>query len=314
MRVYYSLDDIQQTPTRRRGVSVGIFDGVHLGHAKILATLKEAVRREGLDSQLVVTFEPHPLAVVRPERAPRLILTLAERIAALERLGLGELLVLDFTPELAATSHEDFARDVLVGGLGTRALVAGYDFHLGQGRRGSAEDMARLGEELGFRVEVVTPCYLDGMIVSSTRIRTDLAAGRMAEVARALGRPYSLSGEVVRGRGAGRGLSFPTANLAPPPEKALPPPGVYQVLCEFGDEKRHGLLNLGWAPTLKGEFGPEVHLLDFEGDLYGKQLELQILQWIRPEMKFSDPGALAEQIRADIERVREILAAGGGEE
>lgn len=311
MRVHRDLASLRAEGPRRRAVAIGVFDGVHRGHARILDALDAAVGREDLDEALVVTFDPHPLAVVRPERAPRLLCTLDERLAALAARGTGAALVLPFTADLAATDYARFAREILVGALGLRFLVAGYDFHLGRGRRGSAEDMAALGEDLGFRVEVVSPWYMDGRVLSSTRIRDDLAAGRLDAVRAAMGRPFRISGRVVGGRGRGRALGFPTANLAPPPpEKLLPPAGVYLVAARPEGEIRAGLMNLGWAPTLKDEWGPEVHLMDWEGDLYGQQLDVDVWQWIRGEERFSDPGALAARIHEDRERARRILASG----
>ncbi|MBN2172225.1 MAG: riboflavin biosynthesis protein RibF [Candidatus Krumholzibacteriota bacterium] len=311
MRVYQDLASLRAEGPRRRAAALGVFDGVHRGHARILDALGAAVAREGLDESLVITFDPHPLAVVRPERAPRLLCTLDERLAALAGCGIETALVLPFTADLAATDYARFAREILVEALGVRFLVAGYDFHLGRGRRGSAEDMAVLGESLGFRVEVVTPCYADGRVLSSTRIRDDLAAGRLDAVREALGRPFRISGRVVRGRGRGRTLGFPTANLAPPPpEKLLPPAGVYLVSARPEGEIRAGLMNLGWAPTLKGEWGPEVHLLDWAGDLYGRTMDIDVWQWLRSEERFSDSEALAARIREDLARARRILASG----
>ncbi|MCP4546110.1 MAG: riboflavin biosynthesis protein RibF [bacterium] len=311
MKIHHSLDEATRSGKCRRGIALGIFDGVHRGHRKIINSLLKAQRKESLDSSLILTFDPHPLALVRPEAAPSLILTIDERLAELERRGVSETLVLPFTPELARTSYESFTREILIDTLGLGHLAAGYDFHLGSGRRGSAEGMAALGEELGFRVNVVSPCYLNGHIVSSTRIRQDLAAGDLPQVAAALNRPWRISGEVIAGRGLGRKLTFPTANIAPPPaEKQLPPPGVYLVQAYCGKKTHHGLLNLGWAPTLKNEFSAEVHLLDFAGDLYGDLLEVDVLQWLRPEETFPDAAALSSRIREDIARAREILAAG----
>lgn len=305
MRVYRDPGELAAAGDRRRSVTVGVFDGVHRGHARITRATREAAARHELDSSLALTFWPHPLALVAPERAPSLILDLDERIAALADTGLDELLVLPFDDALAATPFPDFTRDLLVATLGMRQLVAGYDFHLGRGRAGNAEAMAVLGEALGFRVEVVTPCYLDGRIISSTRIRDDLAAGRLDDVARALGRPYTLGAVVESGEGRGAGLGFPTANLRPPgDEKLLPPPGVYLVSAEVEGERSFGLLNLGWAPTLKGRFTPEIHLLDRSVDLRGQHLQCDVLQWIRAEKTFSGPEALQAAIAEDVAEAR----------
>ncbi len=293
---------------KERAVTLGVFDGVHRGHARILSAARAAGSKLGLAGTLALTFWPHPLALIRPDQAPRLILSLEERLAALAAAGLDEVLVLDFDAALAATPYDIFTREILIGDLGMRALTAGYDFHLGKGREGSAEAMAALGEKLDFRVEVVTPCYRNGKIISSTWIREDLAAGRMEAVTEALGRPYSMSGRVEKGAGAGRGLGFPTANLASsPPEKLLPPPGVYLVSTACEGRRTHGLMNLGWAPTLRGSFKAEVHLLDWSGDLYGEELQVDVLQWIRGEAVFSGAVALQEAVASDIKEARRRL-------
>jgi riboflavin kinase/FMN adenylyltransferase len=310
MEVYRGLAGL---PAARRALTLGVFDGVHAGHRHILGALGAARRRDRLTSALALTFWPHPLSLLRPERAPGLLLTLDERIAALAATGLDELLVLDFTPAVAATDYADFARETLVGALGMRRLVVGYDFHLGRGRAGSAEALAALGETLGYRVEVVTPCYSDGRIVSSSHIRADLAAGRLAAVAAALGRPFPLTGRVEAGAGRGAPLGFPTANLAPPPPaKLLPPLGVYLARCRWAgqDGWRPALLNLGLAPTLRGRLVPELHLLDWSGDLRGQELQVEILEWLRAEQRFPDVEALKAAIAGDVAAAERRLAAG----
>ncbi len=314
MRIYRSLGEIVDKPAGGRGVSIGVFDGVHVGHRRILDELTASSALAGLDRSLAITFDPHPLSLVRPANAPQLILSIDERLEALSRCGIDEVLLLPFTRELAETDYEKFVAYTLIAKLGLALLVVGYDFHLGRGRRGSAEAMAALGETAGFIVKVITPHYLDGRIVSSTHIRQSIGEGDMEAVREALGRCYRLSGEVIRGRGLGSGLSFPTANLSPPPpEKVLPPCGVYLAEALVEGERRHGLLNLGWAPTLKGEFGAELHLLDFSGNLLGRQLEVELLQWLRPEKKFPDAEALVAQIGEDVARARALIDARGGD-
>ncbi len=310
MQVYRGLAGL---PAARRAITLGVFDGVHAGHRRILAALTAAARRRRLDAALALTFWPHPLALLRPERAPGLLLTLEERVAALAATGLDELLVLEFDAELAATDYADFARERLVGALGMQQLVVGYDFHLGRGRGGSAEALAALGEHLGYRVEVVTPCYSDGRIVSSSHIRADLAAGRLDAVRAALGRPFPLTGRVEAGAGRGAPLGFPTANLAPPPpEKLLPPLGVYLARCRWPaqDSWLPALLNLGLAPTLRGRFVPELHLLQPPGELRGLELQVEILEWLRAEERFPGLDALKAAIAADVAEARRRLAAG----
>ncbi len=306
MRVALELGELELAS---RAISIGVFDGVHRGHLRILETLCEARAREDVDRSLIISFDPHPLALVRPDDAPRMLSTIPERIELLAPLGADELLILPFTPELAGTPFDVFAREVLLEKLGMKHLVAGYDFRMGRGRSGSAEDMAALGADHGFGVEVVEPFYLDGEIISSTRIRSSVEEGDMEAAAHRLGRSFRLSGRVVEGDGRGRDIGFPTANLEEfPVQKILPPAGVYRARARWeGGEPVEGLMNLGMAPTLRGRFVAEMHLLDFQGDLYGRLLEVDLLQRFRPERKFPDIDALREQIEKDLSRLREIL-------
>jgi len=305
MKVLRRLEEVR---LRRRAISIGVFDGVHRGHMRILETLRAVRKDEDLESGLLLSFHPHPLALLRPESPPRMICTLDERIALLAELGIDELLVLDFTPEIAATVFDAFAREVLVGCLGMKHLVAGYDFRMGRGRGGSAVDMAALGEREGFRVDVVTPYYLDGEIISSTRIRAAVEAADMEAARVRLGRPFSLSGRVVSGKGLGRELGFPTANLESfPAEKLLPPSGVYRVKVRKDGRSYDGLMNLGNAPTLRDRFMAELHLLDFQGDLYGASLKVDVIQWLRGEEKFHGFEDLHDAIAADVSELLSIL-------
>jgi riboflavin kinase / FMN adenylyltransferase len=305
VRFVRKLDELKRVP---RVISIGVFDGVHLGHQHILKTLVAARERENLDRSLLISFDPHPLALLRPDTPPRMISTLEERVSKLEGHGPDELLVLPFTHELASTPFDVFAREILLKQLGMRHLVAGYDFRMGKGRGATAEDMAALGEDLGFRVEVVTPCYLDGEIISSTRIRAAVNDGDLESAADRLGRPFSLSGKVIRGDGRGRGLGFPTANLETfPQSKLLPPAGVYRVRVRWEGAQAEGLMNLGMAPTLRDRFLAEIHLLDFKDDLYGIQLDVDVLQRFRSEEKFSDVELLRAEIARDVARLRSIL-------
>jgi riboflavin kinase / FMN adenylyltransferase len=293
----------------RRGLAIGVFDGVHIGHRKIIRTLTDLVTGSSLTESLAITFDPHPLSLVRPQDAPPLILSLDDRLAELERLGLGAVAVLPFDARLAATPWEQFTEELLVGEMQMGHLVVGYDFHLGRGRAGSAEDMATAGQEHGFKVQVVSPCYLDGQIVSSTRIRRDLAAGRMAEVSRALGRPWRMLGTVSRGTGIGRQLNFPTANLPlDPRDHLVPAVGVYLVRTTVAGQDHWGVMNLGWAPTLKNRYGAEIHLLDYQGDLYGKIMEVKVLEHIREEIRFSGPDELRQNIQNDVIQARRLIA------
>ncbi|MDP6419318.1 MAG: riboflavin biosynthesis protein RibF [Candidatus Krumholzibacteria bacterium] len=291
-----------------RSVAVGVFDGIHRGHAKILDQLKLRKDEESLDTSLVLSFDPHPLAVTRPEQSPSLICTPEERCLEIGRRGIDEILLLPFSPEWAALPFEQFCAEVLSSALGTQSLVIGEDFRMGRDREGGIEELRKEGALRGFSVEVIPPCLHEGQVISSTRIRRDLREGRLEEVAAQLGRPWRLSGRVVRGAGKGRELGFPTANLdAFLPEKLLPPPGVYRVEARLEDAAFPGLMNLGWAPTLRDSFVAEVHLLDFHRDLLGEVLELDIFQRIRDEQRFPDLASLVRQIEEDVRNLRRFL-------
>lgn len=283
-----------------RVVTVGSFDGVHRGHHAVVEEIAARARLAGRQS-LLVTFEPHPIEVVRPAMAPRRLTTAAERLEALATTALDAVAVLRFDDALRAMSAEAFVREVLLGRFGMRELVIGEDHGLGRGRAGDVEVLRQLGSALGFGVDVVRP-VLDpsGEAVSSTRIREAVAAGRLDEAAGWLGRRYAVSAGVVRGAGRGRTLGFPTANLAVPPEKQLPPEGVYAVRVEWRGGQALGMLNQGPRPTV-GSATPtlEVHLFDTTADRYGAWLRVEWVGWLRAIRRFDSLDALQGQLRED---------------
>jgi riboflavin kinase/FMN adenylyltransferase len=286
-------------------VTLGVFDGLHLGHQQLL---KIALERAAGRRLAVVTFDPHPRAVLGPPKRHRLLSPLAERLQLLERWPIAAVAVLRFDRELAAMQYDDFVREFLVGALHARHLVLGFNLHLGFERRGTPERVAALGEELGFEVTRVGAVEVDGEPVSSTRIRHLLDEGRVEDAWRLLGRPYDLSGPVIRGAGRGRTLGIPTANFTVPEDKLLPANGVYVVGARVGDRLLRGALNVGLVPTFGTGGGPsvEVHLLDFDGDLYGHRLQVHLLHRLRAERAFRDAGELVAQIRRDLDLAREL--------
>ncbi|MFN2431665.1 MAG: riboflavin biosynthesis protein RibF [Gemmatimonadota bacterium] len=290
----------------RTALTVGSFDGVHRGHAAVLAALRGAADRLGLSAE-VVTFEPHPLRVLRPEAAPARLASPAERALWLTEAGVDRVHVLPFTPELAALEAAPFVRDVLVGRLGCTALVVGHDHRLGRGRGGGPEELARLASELGFELQVVPPVHVDGAPVSSTRTRQAVAGGDLGLAARLLGRPYALFGPVVRGSGRGAGLGVPTANLAPAPGKQLPPEGIYACRVSADGERYPAAVHWGARPTF-ADATPvlEAHLIGFDGDLYGRWLELAFLEKIRDVARFGSPGDLARAMADDLRRAADV--------
>lgn len=293
---------------RRAVVTVGTFDGVHRGHWEVLDEISRRAR--ATDGRAVLlTFDPHPLRIVKPEVAPRLLTTPDEKKEILAESGLDYAVFLRFTPELSRYSPERFVREILVGRLGVAELVIGYDHGFGRDRSGDAGTLERLGVELGFDVDVVTPVPMDGGPVSSTRIRRAVAAGEMEEAAQGLGRLYSLRGVVVRGDGRGRALGFPTANLRiGHVDKLLPPAGIYAVWGVLRSGRLAGALHLGPRPTFKGSAPTvELHLLDFEGDLYGDEIRVDFVRYLREILPFDSPEALIERMHGDVNDARKIL-------
>lgn len=287
-------------------VALGVFDGVHLGHRAILAAAVARARESGFEA-LACTFDPHPLQVLQPGRAPVSIATLDERLALIAALGIETTVVLSFTPELAAMEPEAFVKDVLLGRLRAREVVVGFNHTFGRGARGDARLLQALAERLGFRAEVVPPLVVDGVQVSSSIVRGALERGDVARAATYLGRPYAVGGRVVQGAGRGRMLGFPTANVQPdrPP---LVPHGVYACRVVVDGPPRPAVVNIGTRPTF-GETSTavEAHVLDFAGELYGVLVRVEFVGHLREERRFPNPDALARQIADDIAAARRCL-------
>lgn len=289
-------------------LALGMFDGVHLGHQHLVQTALGDARRLGA-SAVVVTFDPHPLRVVRPDRAPRLLQSLPQRVRHLARLGPDAVLVVPFDAALSRVDGADYIRS-LADGFGTiRSVTVGQSFQFGHNRSGDVALLRQLGHAMGFGVNAVPPVHAGGELVSSTRVRAALREGRLGTVSDLLGRPYAIAGTVVHGDGRGRGLGFATANIEVA-DLELPPLGVYAAHVGL-DGRRHGaVLNLGVRPTL-GASTPaprlEVHLFEFEGDLYGRELEVELEARLRPEQRFESLDALQEQVARDIAAARELL-------
>ncbi len=302
-------------PLTARGacITVGTFDGVHRGHWAVLQRVREAARAKGLLAVLV-TFDPHPLKIVRPDEAPRLLTTPNEKKEILSLSGLDYAVFLRFTRTLSLYLPDEFVADVLVARFRLRHLVVGYDHGFGRERSGSAETMRRIADRLGFSVEVVPPVLMDGEAISSSRVRAALIAGAVERAAAGLGRPYSLTGVVVHGEGRGRTLGFPTANLSVGHgDKLLPRPGIYAVRAAFRCYHGPGLLHLGPRPTFQGSPPSiELHLLDYEGELYGELVRVDFLKRLRDIQPFRSPAELVEQMRRDREAAVAYFAGGGG--
>lgn len=289
-------------------VAIGSFDGVHAGHRRIVRRLAAEARRRALRA-IVITFDPHPRCVLDPERCPASLGDVDGRAALLRGSGADTVIVLEFTRELSTWTADRFA-DALVGSLGMCVLVAGPGFALGHRRTGDVEHLRRRGAVRGFDVLTVTPAMLGGRPVSSTRVREALTAGRLGEANRLLGRRYSLTGQIVRGDARGAGLGVPTANLRIPSGRCLPAPGVYAAWLDAGDGWMPAATGIGTRPTFGG--GPvtvEAHVLDFEGDLYGRTATLALVRRLRGERRFGSAAALTRAMRRDIEHTRHLLSA-----
>lgn len=289
-------------------VAVGVFDGVHRGHAAIL---ERARARAARDPLVVVTFDPHPDLVLRKTfEAPPPLTPLGDKRARLMAAGVDRFEVLPFTRELAALEPEAFVDRHLVGPFHPRWLVVGENFALGKGRSGTPARLAEIGRARGFEVESVPLLEVDGMPVTSTRIREQLGEGRVAEAARLLGRGYTLSGVVVEGEAIGRTLGFPTANLRLHHDQLVPAHGIYAVRARIGGEEewRPGAMSVGVRPTFGGQVRTlEVHLLDWSGELPGKGLEVEFVDWLRPEKHFGSADDLIAAIREDVAETRRRL-------
>lgn len=298
-------------PSGREGttVTVGTFDGVHPGHRAVLEEIVRRARAAGRKSVLV-TFEPHPLEVVNPSAAPALLTTAPERREILAQTELDYVVFLQFDRRLAAMSPDAFVREVLERRLGMRELVIGHDHGFGRGRAGDVETLRRLGNEDGFLVDVVGAVEIGGHPVSSTQIRRAVTGGDLKSAARLLGRPYTVSGEVVRGAGRGRTIGIPTINLGGvPANKLFPPDGVYAVWVETPEGRVGGMLNQGPRPT----FGDsnrtvEAHLFDHEGDLYGAWVRIEWIERLRDTRKFESATQLIAQLAEDRVRAAAVIA------
>jgi riboflavin kinase/FMN adenylyltransferase len=308
------LDDLAACPRPEGGtvVTIGAYDGVHLGHRELIRQVNLMARDRGAASA-VVTFDRHPAMVVRPESAPRLLSDLDQKLELLATTGVDYTLVIHFDEERSHESAEDFVTEVLVGCLATRAVVVGHDFHFGHGRKGNVPLLQAMGADLGFDVlgiNLVTDND-SAEAVSSTRIRTLLIEGRVKEAAALLGRPHEVRGTVELGDKRGRELGFPTANVGVPAEIQLPADGIYAGWYERPDGSVHpAAISLGRRPTFYEHADMsllEAYLLDFDGELYGERAKVRFVERLREEAKFDSVDALITQMGKDVDQARSLL-------
>jgi riboflavin kinase/FMN adenylyltransferase len=296
------------SPNKDTLLTIGVFDGVHLGHKHLISQLTDAAKKQGLLS-VVITFYQHPQEVLAPETKLPFLTNLNTRTVLLKNEGVDVVIPLSFTPELAQLSPRQFL-NLLQKYLRMRGLVIGPDFALGQHREGNIDTLRSLGKEMDFSVTVIPPMIMDGEVVSSTTIRATLAKGDMKKIHKLMGRPFSLSGPVVSGAGRGTKLGFPTANIDIDPGQALPVEGVYATWTYIDNEAYQSMTNIGRRPTFPGsERTTEVLVLDYSGDLYGHELKIDIIERLRSEKQFDSVEALTKQIAEDVKRGRAILSS-----
>jgi riboflavin kinase / FMN adenylyltransferase len=292
---------------RRTAVSVGTFDGLHVGHQKILQSVRERARANG-HRAVVITFDPHPMRVLHPDRAPLMIQTLSQRLAGFEQMGLDAALVLRFDHALSLVSPSEFIERILIGGMRTGAILVGANFRFGHRGAGDVRLLGEFGKRNGFEVEIIPPVEVGGQIVSSTAIRGAVASGNVAAAIPLLGRAFSLTGEIRAGAGRGRTILFPTLNLAPEQE-LLPKLGVYATESAVAGKFFSSVTNVGTRPTFNGEgVTVESYLFGFSENVAGGPMEVHFHARIRDERKFSGADELRVQIARDIEAARKFFS------
>ncbi|WP_147820498.1 bifunctional riboflavin kinase/FAD synthetase [Salidesulfovibrio onnuriiensis] len=307
MIVVRTPEEIKETLTGA-SVTIGNFDGVHKGHQILIKQTCSKAKALGLTS-VIVTFDPHPLRVLTQRNSPPFITLTQQKLELVSQFGPQIALLLEFNREMAALSPEEFVRKYLVEGLGMRELTIGYDYHMGKGRTGDYATLSEIGKKYDFNVERLDPISLDGAIISSTRIRDLVQAGDVWDARPLLGRFYQVRGEVVHGmKRGGKLLGFPTANLKLVDE-LFPLPGVYAIWVDVDGKIHQGVANIGKNPTFGNEaLSVEAHILDFSGDLYGKNIQVHFVQRIRNEQKFNGIEELKARIAKDVALGRQILA------
>ena len=287
-------------------VTIGSYDGLHLGHQEIIKRVIERAKGEGGEA-VVLTFEPHPVKFLHPELQIPLITPYRKKMMLLERFRIDCTINLPFTKDLAQQPAEEFIQGIVQERIGPRWVIVGFNFTFGKDQGGTAKALKEMGASLGFEVEIVPPYTVNGEVVSSTRIRELIAEGNIKEANRMLGRDFIIMGRVMHGHARGKGLGFPTANLEITSD-LYPKPGVYAATVNQGEGTYHGAVNIGKNPTFgDAEFAIEVFLFNYGGDLYGKELRVALVDRLRDEQTFPSPEALVHQIEKDVQKAKEIL-------
>jgi riboflavin kinase/FMN adenylyltransferase len=308
MKIIKELREIKRD--EKSVITLGTFDGLHLGHQQIVDKVIQKSRNSGGRSFLI-TFDPHPRKVIPGRNDVKILTTLDEKEVILEKLGLENLFVINFTTEFSKQSPEEFVKKYLVDGIGLQEIVIGHDHHFGKERDGNFKLLQNLGRKFNFAVTLVQEFSVEGETVSSTKIRKALLAGDVLKAGKMLGRNYSFKGKIVRGDGRGRKLGFPTANLSTGnEEKLIPAKGIYAAECVVENEKLFGLLSLGSRPTFHkdGNVIPEFYIFDFDRDIYDKIMQVNLVERIRDEEKYNSVEELIIQMKKDEETGKEILS------
>lgn len=307
MKIYDNFNDFQPIP--HAVVTIGTFDGVHLGHQKILNRLR-VLADQSHGETVLITFWPHPRMVLRPDSHNiKLLSTFQEKSRLLEKFGVDHLVSIPFTKAFSETSSEEFIHHILIEKIRTKVLVIGYDHKFGKGREGGFEHLHANQEKYGFELEEIPREDIDSIGISSTKIRQALEMGDVFSANNFLGRPYTLRGKVIQGRQIGRSIGFPTANIEiADPNKLIPNDGAYIVQTSVEGSTVNGMLNIGHRPTLSGlNKTIEVHLFDFDRSIYGVDIDISFLEFLRPEMKFSGLPELTEQLNRDRIQARKFF-------
>jgi riboflavin kinase/FMN adenylyltransferase len=303
------INDIKEIkrPLKNPVLTIGNFDGVHRGHLAIFDKVKQIARAVNGQS-VVITFDPHPVKVMKPGNGPLLITPIKEKIRLISDTGIDVIFCISFNKQFSAISARDFVKEILVDRIGVREIVVGYDYAFGRGRRGDIKLLRDMGKEFGFNVHVIEPIHLDKTLISSTYIRDLVLKGDLVEAKRLLGRDYQISGTIIKGTGRGADLlGVPTANIKTLDE-LIPKKGVYAVMVDMADGSYYGVCNIGNNPTFgTNPLSIETHLLDFNKDILGKEFTIRFLHWLREEKKFGSKEELADQMMKDITRSRELL-------
>ena len=304
IRVFRGNDKIENL--KSPVLAIGNFDGIHLGHQKLLKKATELSLATGGNS-VAFTFDPHPVKVLSPEKYLPLITPTEKKIKIMEELGISAVICADFNLDFANLHPRSFVKNILVDKIGARDVVVGFNYAFGKGKEGGTEFLRDMGKEYGFRLHVVDPVKVGGVVVSSSKVREAIWGGNVKLASTLLGRPYDMEGVVVPGRKRGKGLGFPTANIETKGE-LFPMSGVYAAIVMLNGKRLNAVANVGKHPTFPNDpFTVEAHIFDFDSDIYGEEVDLLFIERIRDAMAFPTPDALVEQIKLDVQKAKEIL-------